>query len=291
MARVSFVGLSRWREIGSAVLWLALFAAIGISVTIVLSDLVPGVGGRQWALARSELYLLAGSLAATWLVGRLANRYSWNRMGWRAPRAVPRYFARGLGVGVAMAGLAVLLAVVIDGAELQLTGFAGFPDVVAPLVVVLCAGALFEELTWRGYPLRRLADAIGPGAATLLLAVAFGAAHLSNDGTSLLSTVNIAVAGLWLGVAFFSRGGMALAWGLHLGWNAGLSLVFDAPVSGQAFNVPGMDYTPGAHPWLDGGPFGPEGGLIGTVVFVAGVVLLLGREIRRPRAWLAEVAA
>jgi membrane protease YdiL (CAAX protease family) len=245
----------------------------------------------MWWLARNGLYQLAGFFAATWLVGRLANRYSWSRMGWRPPRAVGLHFARGLGMGAGMAALAVGLAVVADGAELRFTGVGGFLGVAAPLAVGLCAAALSEELMWRGYPLRRLADAIGPGTATALLAVGFGAAHLSNPGTGPLSTVNIVLAGVWLSVAFFSRGGMALAWGLHFGWNAGLSLVFDAPVSGLAFDVPGVDYTPGAHAWLDGGPFGPEGGLLGTLVFAGGMVLLLGREIRRPRAWLAEAAA
>jgi membrane protease YdiL (CAAX protease family) len=289
MARVVFP--ARVREIGSAVLWLALFAAVGIVVTVVLGNVVPDLGGGMWWLARNGVYQLAGFFAATWLVGRLANRYSWERMGWRQARALPRRFLRGLALGGAMAVLAVLLAIVTDGAELRLTGVAGFVAVGGPLAVGLCAAALSEELMWRGYPLRRLADATGPGAATVLLAIAFGSAHLSNPGTSLLSTVNIAVAGLWLGVAFFSPGGMPLAWGLHLGWNAGLSLVFDAPVSGLAFDVPGVDYTPGAYAWLDGGRFGPEGGLIGTLVFAGGVLLLLGREIRRPRAWLAEAAA
>lgn len=289
MARVSFV--ARLREIGRAVLWLTLFAVVGIGVMVVLSDAVPAVGGPRWALARGGLYELVGFSTGTWLVGRLANGFTWDRMGWRAPRTLPRHFLHGLAFGGAMAAVAVLLAVLIDGAALQLAGLEGFTAVAGPLLIGLCAAALSEELMWRGYPLRRLADATGPGTATLLLAIGFAAAHLGNEGMNLLSTVNIAVAGLWLGVAFFSRGGMALAWGLHLGWNAGLSLVFDAPVSGQAFNVPGMDYTPGAHAWLDGGPFGPEGGLLGTLVFACGMVLLLGREIRRPRAWLAEAAA
>jgi membrane protease YdiL (CAAX protease family) len=291
MARVSFP--ARAREIGVALLWLALFAIVGLTVTIGLSGLVPGVGGRMWWMARNGAYQLAGFLGATWLVGRLANRYSWDRMGWRPPRALPRYFLRGLALGVAMAALAVLLAVVTDGAELRLTGGSDFLEVAAPLAVGLCTAALAEELMWRGYPLRRLAEAIGPAAATVVLAVGFGAAHLSNPGTGLLSTVNIALAGVWLGVAFFSRGGMALAWGLHLGWNAGLSLVFDAPVSGLAFDVPGVDYTPGAHAWLDGGRFGPEGGVIGTVVFLAGMLLLLGPRLRRPGRgpWPAEAAA
>ena len=291
MARVSFLAPAKLRDIGRAILWLALFAVVGIGVTVVLSNAVPGVGGPRWALARGGLYELAGFSLATWMVGRIANRYTWERMGWRSRRMLPRHFLRGLGFGAAMAAVAVLLGVLVDGAALSLSTVQGFPAVAGPLLLGLCAAALSEELMWRGYPLRRLADAVGPWTATLLLAVGFGAAHLANEGMNLLSTVNIVVAGLWLGVAFFSRGGMALAWGLHLGWNAGLSLVFDAPVSGQAFDVPGMDYTPGAHAWLDGGQFGPEGGLLGTLVFACGVLLLLGREIRRPRAWLAEAAA
>ena len=86
---------------------------------------------------------------------------------------------------------------------------------------------------FRGYPLRRLADAVGPGAATVVLALGFGAAHLVESRADVLVARSTSRSRrLWLGVAFFSRGGMALAWGLHLGWNAGLSLVFDAPVSG-----------------------------------------------------------
>jgi membrane protease YdiL (CAAX protease family) len=137
--------------------------------------------------------------------------------------------------------------------------------------------------------LRRLADATGPGTAIFFLAVAFSAAHLANPDVDLLSTVNIALAAVWLGVAFFSNGGMPLAWGLHFGWNAGLSLVFDAPVSGIVFNMPGA-YTPGAHMWLDGGRFGPEGGVIGTLVFLLGSAVVLGRGIRRPADWLAQAA-
>jgi membrane protease YdiL (CAAX protease family) len=288
MARVSFAG--RLRGIGAALLWLVLFAGVGIGITILLSRLAPGVGGRAWWLARDGLYELAGFLAATWLIGRVANGYSWERMGWRAPRRMPRHFGRGLLLGLAMAAAAIGLAVLTDGAAVRLTGVPGFVAVAGPLAVGLVAAALAEELMFRGYPLRRLADALGPGIAMALLALAFGSAHLSNPDAGVFSTVNIALAAVWLAAAFFSPGGMALAWGLHFGWNAGLSLLFDAPVSGLAFGIPGVDYVPGAHAWIDGGAFGPEGGIIGTVVVLAGLAFVLGRGMRQPRRWLAEAA-
>jgi membrane protease YdiL (CAAX protease family) len=280
MARVSFV--DRIRPVGVALLWLVLFAGVGIGVTILLSEFVPGVGGRAWWLARNGLYELAGFLFATWLVGRVANGYRWERMGWGTPRRLPRYFLRGLVLGVAMAGAAILLAVLTDGAAVRLTGSRGFVAVAGPLAIGLLAAALSEELMFRGYPLRRLADALGPGLAMGALALGFGAAHLGNPGATVESTANIALAAVWLAAAFFSQGGMALAWGLHFGWNVGLSLLFDAPVSGMVFDVPGVDYVPGPHRWIDGGQFGPEGGIIGTLVVLTGIALVMGRCWRAP---------
>jgi hypothetical protein len=71
---------------------------------------------------------------------------------------------------------------------------------------------------------------------------------------------------------------MALAWGAHFGWNAGLAILFDAPVSGYPFQVPVVEYTAGSHPWVDGGAFGPEGGLVATIALFAGTAYLLTRQ-------------
>src|SRR5258706_3207097 len=95
----------------------------------------------------------------------------------------------------------------------------------------------------------------------LILAVLFGLAHAKNDNATFFSTVNVALAAVWLSFAFFSTGGMALAWGLHFGWNAGLAILFDAPLSGYEFQVPAVEYTPAHPPRVDGGPVEPEAGI------------------------------
>jgi len=58
-----------------------------------------------------------------------------------------------------------------------------------------------------------------------------------------------------------------------------LALLFDAPVSGYSFQVPVVDYAPGARGWIDGGAFGPEGGIIATIVVLAGTAVL-GRRLK-----------
>ena len=281
--------MDQLKPLGIALLWLGLFAGVGLGVWHGLEAVLPTIGGPLWWLARVGTFRLLGFAVATLLVGRLLDRHSWSRLGWRSPRRIPWRFLSGVGLGVGLAAMAVLLAVVANRATVHLSTGGNSWYVALPIGVGLLTAALAEELMFRGYPLRRLADATGPGTAIIFLAVAFSAAHLANPDVDLLSTLNIALAAVWLGVAFFSNGGMPLAWGLHFGWNAGLSLVFDAPVSGIVFNMPGA-YTPGAHMWLDGGQFGPEGGVIGTLVFLLGSALVLGRGIRRPADWLAQAA-
>ena len=112
----------------------------------------------------------------------------------------------------------------------------------------------------------------------LLLAILFGLGHAKNPNATVFSTVNVALAAIWLSIAFFSAGGIWLAWGAHFGWNAGLSMLFDAPVSGYSFQVPVVEYTPGPHAWVDGGVFGPEGGVVATVALMAGTFYLLTRK-------------
>ena len=278
MARVSFAGVKR---VAIALGWLFLFAILAVGVVILVAGLVPNLGGPAWFVARNGAYMALGFGVATLVVGRLLNKYSWERMGWTRGRGA-RFgrgveLLRGTAIGGVMAVLAIGLAVVF-GARLQLTGdWNVWAGIALPLITGLVIAALAEELGFRGYPLRRLSDAIGVLPALLLLAIAFGVVHIGNPSASVFGTVNVVLAGVWLSIAFFSAGGMSLAWGAHFGWNAGLAVLFDAPVSGFRFQVPAVEYTPGAQSWIDGGAFGPEGGIVSTVALIGGMLWLLTR--------------
>jgi hypothetical protein len=277
----------RAKGLGVAVLWIVLYGVVSALFTWVLLKLNPVPAGTAWYNAVGTLALAAACLGATWVIGVVLNRQSWEHWGWRLGHDRVPVLLSGVGLGVLMAALAVGLAFVTNRATVRLTGdWSDYVSVAAPLAVLLLSAALFEELVFRGYPLRRLAEAIGPGAATLLLAIGFAASHLWNPEVGAFGLLNAALAGVWLSFAFFSPGGMLLAWGLHFGWNAGLALVFDAPVSGQGWLVPAVEYEPGRHAWLDGGAFGPEGGVIATVVFIAGTLAVLGKRFRQPKDWL-----
>jgi membrane protease YdiL (CAAX protease family) len=282
MARVSFADVQR---VGLALAWILFFATVGVLITLLLSKLAP-LGGASWQFMRDVVYSLIGFAVATMVVGKVLAKESWDRLGWRRP--VASGMVNGAAFGLLMAAVAVALAFVFDRTHVSLTyDWSRWPRVALWLGAMFLCAALAEELIFRGFPLRRLSDAIGPRPATLLLAIGFAIGHIGNPSISVVAALNIALAGIWLSFAFFSAGGMALAWGLHFGWNAGLALAFDAPVSGYMFHVPAVEYTPGAHPWVDGGSFGPEGGLVGTIILSAGILAVIGKRVKQPRTWLA----
>ena len=274
MARVSLAGVKR---VAIALGWAVLFIAIGVGIMIGVSELMPGWGGEEWFVARTGVYEVIGFGFSTWLVGRILKKYSWAELGWNRPAVTP--WLKGLAIGAVMAGAAIGLAVVLDGARVHFTGdWSLWPRVALPLIIGLMFAALGEEFGFRGFPLRRLSDGFGVVPAMLLLAILFGLGHAKNPSATAFSTINVALAAIWLSFAFFSAGGMQLAWGAHFGWNAGLAILFDAPVSGYTFKVPVVEYTPGTHAWVDGGAFGPEGGIVATVALVAGTFFLLTRK-------------
>jgi membrane protease YdiL (CAAX protease family) len=274
MARVSFAGLKR---VLISLGWVALFIALGVLIVWGLMRILPTWGGPEWAWARTGVVEVIAFGLATWIVGRLLKKYAWADLGWRRPAVMP--WLRGVALGAVMASLAIGLAVVLDGARIHVTGdWNLWPRVALPLIIGLILAALGEELGFRGFPPAFRWVRVLP--AMLLLAILFGLLHAKNPNATAFSTVNVALAAIWLSVAFFSAGGMPLAWGAHFGWNAGLAILFDAPVSGYAFQVPVVEYTPGAHGWVDGGAFGPEGGIVATVALLAGTIFLLTRKRR-----------
>ena len=105
----------------------------------------------------------------------------------------------------------------------------------------------------------------------LLLSVIFALAHLRNPDVTAAAIGNIALAGIFLSLAFFSPGGMWTAFGAHLGWNATLAALA-APVSGLPFDIPAIDYRTGVPAGSPGARSGPRAGCCATVTLAATVV-------------------
>jgi uncharacterized protein len=163
----------------------------------------------------------------------------------------------------------------------------GQPFIAAILAdVVLVVGiACWEEIVFRGYLIKNLAEGlysktIGARWATviaiLISSVLFGLAHADNANATILSIVNIMIFGVVFGAAYALTGQLGLPIGLHFAWDFiqgfGLGRSGDAPGLGAFLVVGEGDSAAGL--WT-GWPFTIEGGLLGTATLVVGLLLIV----------------
>lgn len=276
--------------------------ALGVAATLLrlaVSWSVAVFDGSVESAAFRAMYALAHAALTCFVVAacvRAFDRRPIRELGLRPHRMAALDLAFGLLLG---GGLMAAVA----AAEIAF-GWARYTALASPLgrsVDVSAAIAVFigvsvsEELIFRGYLLRNLADGFGgwgsPGSrgrtarffAVVVSAGLFGIAHAQNPHASPVSTLNIFGAGLMLASAYLATGHLALPVGLHLGWNAAQNLL-GIPVSGsERFRYGALlEREPVAPPWLTGGAFGAEGGLTGFCAIVLGLLALaVYRVVRR----------
>ncbi len=270
MARVSFEDR---KKLGSAIVQIVLFGAIGYAVFFVILKII-GLSQSLFFL-RLGAALAIGFGLATWLMGLRLNNYTLSDLGWRKPALRP--WLQGLVIGVVAAAIALVLAL-LAGTKFIFSPQAGsWLGAFVPLALGLALASLGGELAYRAFPLRRLTDAIGMIPATLAIAVVAALLQSRGTFTTFFSVVNVVLATIWLSVAYFSTGGFPLAWGAHFGWTATLTLL-NASTSAFMFQTPGVIHLAGPYRWIDGGPAGIEGGIVASLALFAGILYIRGAK-------------
>lgn len=225
----------------------------------------------QWG---GQMVVAAAAVISGWIaLMRLDNR---------PPRSLGlpfRYEAvgdtlRGLGVGAALIVIAAVFlfasrSAVFATDEGTATGLAFF---LAWTLLYFGIAALFEEAVFRGYPYQVLVEWLGVVPATFLMSGMFAIVHSQNPGVSTLAIINIFLAGVLLSIAYLRTMSLWFATGVHVGWNWMMAGVLDFPVSGLEFDTPVYSGMPVGSTLWTGGEFGPEAGLVGTVVLLIGVI-------------------
>ncbi|HLT36050.1 MAG TPA: type II CAAX endopeptidase family protein [Enhygromyxa sp.] len=263
-------------------------ALIGLMVGAAASVLLPS------AVANSELSwpimaVLAALIvaAASALVGHTLDRRRFDDFGLRLSARWWADFAAGVVIGALLMGGIFVVELGAGWVEIDgyLAGAGDQPFVIALLgpVVLFVGVGFYEELLFRGYQLRNMAEGLcvgrlGPRGALVLAAVlssiVFGLAHSNNNEASLISTSYIALAGVMLALGLLWTTELALPIGLHLSWNFCQGNLFGFPVSGNDVGPRVIDARQLGDPLITGGEFGPEAGLIGVAAMVVGAGLI-----------------
>jgi len=255
--------------------------------------------GPVMATTGSLIYLVGG-LGLAWLMARFIDHrpfadfgFHWNRTWW-----LDLGFGSALGAFLMTAVFLSMKAAGWVSVTRTATTNSGLPFGWAFLlkVVVYVAIGVNEELTFRGYQLKNLSEGltgkrIGPRVAIVLAflisSAAFSLGHITNAGATVLSTLNLLVAGLSLGLPYMLTGELAISVGLHITWNLFEATVYGFPVSGSSPTTHLFSSQQTGPVVWTGGAFGPEAGLLSMCWTLVGVGLtVLWIRCRRERLGL-----
>jgi membrane protease YdiL (CAAX protease family) len=131
-----------------------------------------------------------------------------------------------------------------------------------------------EEFFARGYCMTVLKQTKNKWLILLLPALIFASMHLGNPNTNYLGIANIFLVGILFALMFLKSGNLWMPIGYHITWNYFQGNVYGMNVSG--LDIHGIYSTKVLSPnFINGGAFGPEGGLIATVVIILGIIYMV----------------
>jgi len=226
---------------------------------------------------------------AAFITGRWVDRRKFADFGLAISKAWWRDFAFGLGLGAVLMGLVFLFGWLIG--SIRVVGLLQSlrPDVsvVAGLfqsLVFFIFVGLYEEMALRGVVLVNLAEGLYGKwlnkrwallGAWVISSLIFGVLHWGNPNATWVSTLNISLAGIFLGLGMVLTGSLAIPMGLHITWNFFQGNVFGFPVSGLKLGASVITTESIGPQWLTGGVFGPEAGVLGLGAMLIGILLTL----------------
>lgn len=245
----------------------------------------------------SAVTTFVAALASVWIAGRLLDRRPFIDYGFALNSDWLRGWLFGLFAGgVVITGVFLLqwgLGWVQITGTFWSSGASAFA-LIGPILFFALA-AFAEDLIYWGYLLTNLSEGLasstfGRSLPVVLALVAvssfFALGHALNPDATVLSTLNIAVAGVMLALGYVLTGQLAITLGVHFSWNLFQGYVFGFPVSGLDPTGATLVSIQQRGPDLwNGGPFGPEAGIFGllAMLMVCAIVLL--------RAWLRGEAS
>jgi membrane protease YdiL (CAAX protease family) len=211
-------------------------------------------------------------IGTTFLVLRLVDHRPFKSVGLPLHSRLGVEWGQGILLSLLMISLVFIVEYVLGYIHLQWRGGSAGAigtGLVTTLLVFLWFG-FGEELFFRGYLFQTLIEGTNQYIAILIMSVLFGAAHIANPNATPLGVANTVLAGIWLSVAYLKTRTLWFPTALHVTWNFFQGFVYSFPVSGLHVGGDSLFVLEQSGPdWVTGGSYGPEAGVLTTLVLLA----------------------
>lgn len=178
----------------------------------------------------------------------------------------------GVLIGTTLQGLTIL--VIYFWGDFRVISVNPISSIITPFAIAFSV-AIFEETLLRGIIFRIVEEKLGSYISLLISAIIFGAVHLLNPDSSVISSICIGIVGFMFGASFIYSRSLWLPIAIHFSWNFVQSGIFGAVTSGNEktsslFNT----HISGAE-LITGGAFGPEGTIQATIFWLLVSIILM----------------
>jgi membrane protease YdiL (CAAX protease family) len=206
------------------------------------------------------------------LAWKISTKRKLSDMGFTPIKSDYKELLAGLIFGIL--SISVVFAAIILSGQAEITTWTPHfaPSQLLYLLMFIMVG-FAEELLSRGYIMSVLRQTKSIAAIMIIPSVIFALLHSFNSGIGAVPYINLTLVGILFSYMYLKSGNIWMPIGYHITWNYFQGNVFGFKVSGT--EVEGMlstSYT--KDNILNGGAFGPEGGLFVTVILLIGFVVV-----------------
>jgi hypothetical protein len=188
-------------------------------------------------------------------------------------KGIAKYLLSGTMIGVVLQSLTMLVIVLNGGFEIVSVNPISY--VIIPFTIAFTV-AVFEEILIRGIIFRIIEEKLGSYISLLISAIIFGALHLLNPNSTLISGLCVGIeAGLLLGAAYIYTRNLWFPIAIHFAWNFMQSGIFGAITSGNEKTSSLLTTKLTGNSFITGGEFGPEGTIQALIFCVLASIVLL----------------
>lgn len=220
--------------------------------------------------------LIKGIIAATAVISTYIyffRKFEKRKIKEFSSKGIAKYLLGGTLVGVVLQSLTMLVIALNGG--FKIVSVNPISNVIIPFTIAFTV-AVFEEILIRGIIFRIMEEKLGSYISLLISAIIFGALHLLNPNSTLISGLCVGIeAGLLFGAAYIYTRNLWFPITIHFAWNFMQSGIFGAITSGNEKTSSLLTTKLTGNTFITGGEFGPEGTIQALIFCVLTSIVLL----------------
>ena len=225
-----------------------------------------------------QLYAFAFSYLVFFFFLKKIEKRSLASAGFVKKNALMRYLA-GYLLGAVIMVISGLICMVTGNGSFSLNDNINIPMILLFFLGFIIQGA-GEEIMCRGFLMVSMRNSLQNNKhkdiwIVVISSLVFGILHGTNPGMTLLSLINLILAGVFFAVLFIRCDNIWICCGAHSAWNFFQGQILGAQVSGLQGNNSILLFDGAGSTTVNGGSFGFEGGLAVTIVEVVTILVLI----------------